>query len=138
MDALLTILIPLLIQVESSGNANAFKASENAAGCLQIRPICLEDTNRILKLQKSEKRFTKKDRYDPMKAKEICRIYLSFYGKEYEKNTGKKADIYILSSMWCAGPDGYKQIKTNENVQRYIEKVKKAKEKINEQQAEEN
>jgi poly-D-alanine transfer protein DltD len=129
MDALLTILIPLLIQVESSGNPNAVNKKEDAVGILQIRQCVIEDVNRIY-----QTKYTEKDRLNKAKSMSICRLYLKYYGTRYQLKTGKKADIYILASMWCAGPDGYKQIK-NENVQKYIEKVKKAK-GLYEQQAE--
>lgn len=121
MDALLTILIPLLIQVESSGNPNAVNKKEDAVGILQIRQCVIEDVNRIY-----QTKYTEKDRLNKAKSMSICRLYLKYYGTRYQLKTGKKADIYILASMWCAGPDGYKQIKTNENVQKYIEKIKKA------------
>ena len=121
MDALLTILIPLLIQVESSGNVNAIGDGGKAVGCLQIHPVVVEDVNRIY-----QTKYTEKDRLNKAKSMSICRLYLKYYGTRYQLKTGKKADIYILASMWCAGPDGYKQIKTNENVQKYIEKIKKA------------
>jgi hypothetical protein len=121
MDALLTLLIPLLIQVESSGNPNAVNKKEDAVGILQIRQCVIEDVNRIY-----QTKYTEKDRLNKAKSMSICRLYLKYYGTRYQLKTGKKADIYILASMWCAGPDGYKQIKTNENVQKYIEKIKKA------------
>jgi len=121
MDALLTILIPLLIQVESSGNPNAVNKKEDAVGILQIRQCVIEDVNRIY-----QTKYTEKDRLNKAKSMSICRLYLKYYGTRYQLKTGKKADIYILASMWCAGPDGYKQIKTNKNVQNYIEKIKKA------------
>jgi hypothetical protein len=79
------------------------------------------DVNRIY-----QTKYTEKDRLNKAKSMSICRLYLKYYGTRYQIKTGKKADFYILASMWCAGPDGYKQIKTNENVQKYIEKIKKA------------
>ncbi len=125
MDALLTILIPLLIQVESSGNPNAIGDGGKAVGILQIHKCVVDDVNRIYK--KNGYKYDYDMRKIPELSIDMCQLYLTHYGKAYEKKTGKKADIYILASMWCAGPDGYKQIKTNKNVQNYIEKVKKVK-----------
>lgn len=122
MDALLTILIPLLIQVESSGDPNAIGDGGKAVGILQIHECVVYDYNKWF----PNKRYGPAIRLDKEKSIEICKAYLTHYGKAYEKKTGKKADIYILASIWCAGPDGYKQIKTNKNVQKYIEKIKKA------------
>ena len=44
-------LVKALIQVESSGRDNAHNISEDAVGCLQIRPIMVREVNRILHKQ---------------------------------------------------------------------------------------
>ena len=103
MDALLTILIPLLIQVESSGNPNAIGDGGKAVGILQIHKCVVDDVNRIY--GKKGFHYEYDDRVSPHVSRDICRLYLTHYGKAYEKKTGKKADIYILASMWCAGPE---------------------------------
>jgi len=52
-----------MIQVESNGNDSAYNKSEEAVGCLQIRPIMVREVNRILKKQGKEHRFKMKDRW---------------------------------------------------------------------------
>jgi len=44
---LIYFLISALIQVESEGKLDAFNKKENAIGCLQIRPIYIQDLNRF-------------------------------------------------------------------------------------------
>lgn len=107
MDALLTILIPLLIQVESSGNPNAIGDGGKAVGCLQIHPVVVEDVNRIY-----QTKYTEKDRLNKAKSMSICRLYLKYYGTRYQLNTGKKADIEVLARIWNGGPDGWKKQST--------------------------
>ena len=60
----ITTLVDALIMVESSGNPNAYCKKEKAVGCLQIRPIMLREVNRILRKQKSTKRFSLEDRWN--------------------------------------------------------------------------
>lgn len=115
MDALLTILIPLLIQVESSGNPNAIGDGGKAVGILQIHPVVVEDVNRIY-----QTKYTEKDRLNKAKSMSICRLYLKYYGTRYQLKTGKKADIEVLSRIWNGGPDGWKKQSTI----KYWEKVK--------------
>jgi len=45
--ALIYILISALIKVESNGDVNAYNKEEDAVGCLQIRPIYVQDLNRF-------------------------------------------------------------------------------------------
>ena len=59
-----------MIQVESNGNDEAYNESEDAVGCLQIRPIMVREVNRILKMKGEEYRFKMKDRWDREKSLE--------------------------------------------------------------------
>ena len=58
----INVLIDAIIQVESSGNDSAHNLSEDAVGCLQIRPIMVKEVNRILRKSGSSDRFTLSDR----------------------------------------------------------------------------
>lgn len=117
MNEIIIYLIPFLIAVESNGNDNAIGDNGKALGCLQIWEICVNDVNRIYKTT-----YKHKDALDRKKAVEICRLYLSYWGKHYEKKTGKKVTLEVLARMWNGGPKGYK----NKNTIKYWNKLKEA------------
>jgi hypothetical protein len=60
-----------IIQVESRGNAKAHNPIGDCAGILQITPCLVSECNKILKEKKSTKRYTKDDRYNVTKSKEM-------------------------------------------------------------------
>ena len=97
-------LVDALILVESSGNPNAFNKKENACGCLQIRPIMLREVNRILRKQKSEQRFTKEDRWECWKSKEMFYIWRDYH----HPNSSDE----VITRNWNGGPRGYKKPST--------------------------
>ena len=59
-----THLLSAIIHVESSNNDSAYRASEDAVGCLQIRKCMVDDVNRILKRQGKIKRYYYEDRWN--------------------------------------------------------------------------
>ena len=69
MEALLAVLIPVLIQVESSGNNDAVGDNGRAVGCLQMWEICVDDVNRI-----SGRSYTYEDRLSRTKSAEMVTI----------------------------------------------------------------
>lgn len=97
-------LVDALIMVESAGNPKAFNKKENACGCLQIRPIMLREVNRILRKQDSEQRFTKEDRWDCGKSKEMFYIWRNFH---HENSSDE-----VIARNWNGGPRGYKKQST--------------------------
>ena len=84
-----------MIQVESEGNDSAYCASENAAGCLQIRPIMLQEVNRILRLQGKLKRYTLNDRWNREKSIEMFWIWKNFH---HQNSSNEKLFHYIGGS----------------------------------------
>jgi hypothetical protein len=78
-------LVSALIFVESRGNDSAVGdrhlVGNEAIGALQIRPIMVREVNRILKLQKSNKRFTLKDRFERDKSIEMFYIWKNHHHK---------------------------------------------------------
>ena len=108
MDSLILCLIPLLIQVESGGQNDAVGDNGRAVGCLQMWEICVDDVNRI-----SGRSYTYEDRLSRTKSVEMVTIYLTHYGKHYERTTGKKVTMEILARNYNGNPvNGYKNPKT--------------------------
>jgi hypothetical protein len=70
-------VINAIAMVESKGNASA--KSKDCVGLLQIRPVLVNDCNEYLKLKKSNKRYTLKDRLNPNKSKEMFILYQKRY-----------------------------------------------------------
>lgn len=78
----LSRLITAVATVESSLNEKA--VSGDCVGYLQIRPCVVNECNRILKVQKSDKRYTLKDRFSKEKSIEMFYIIQDFYNKKYD------------------------------------------------------
>ena len=116
MEALIAILIPLLIQIESGGRVDAVGDNGAAVGILQIHKILVDDVNRIWDTD-----YTYNDRQDARKSAEMCILYLWHYGQAYERKTGHAANMEVLSRIWNGGPLGYKKKAT----EKYWEKVER-------------
>jgi hypothetical protein len=80
-------LLAAIIQTESRYDAGAVLPSENAVGILQIRPIMIEDVNRILIYKKDSRRYTLEDRINPKKSIEIWYIVQRYYNPTYDLRT---------------------------------------------------
>ena len=110
-------LVSALIHVESRGNDSAIGdrhlVGAEAVGALQIRPIMVREVNRILKIQKSDKRFKLSDRYDREKTIEMFMIWKNFHHSD--------SDFETIARNWNGGPRGYKRSSTL----RYWNKVQK-------------
>jgi len=110
-------LVSALILVESRGNDSAIGdrhiVGGEAVGALQIRPIMVREVNRILKIQKSDKRFTLKDRFDRKKTIEMFTIWKNFH----HKNSSPEK----IARNWNGGPKGY----NNPRTEKYWDKVQK-------------
>ncbi len=100
-------LIEAIIYVESRGNTKAHNISEDAVGCLQIRPIMLREVNRLVGYNK----YQLKDRWSKTKSIEMFNVI-----KEHTKNpTNEK-----LARNWNGGWNGYKK----QSTLKYWHKVK--------------
>ena len=109
-------LVHALINVESRGNSKCLgdlHLGSPSVGVLQIRPIMVREINRILKIEGSEKRFKKKDRFSREKSIEMFYIWKNFHHK------GDSDEV--IARCWNGGPKGWKSIKT----QHYWNKVQK-------------
>ena len=66
--------VSAVIMVESSNNPKAYNKRENAVGILQIRPIMVREVNRVLKMNKSNDRYTLIDRWSKEKSIDMFEI----------------------------------------------------------------
>ena len=90
-------LIEAMIWVESRDNDSAYNKREDAVGCLQIRPIMLRECNRILELQKIEKRYTLEDRWSRKKSVQIFYVVNNYH---HENATYEE-----IARAWNGGPN---------------------------------
>jgi len=88
-----------MIQVESNGNDSAYNKSEEAVGCLQIRPIMVREVNRILKKQGKEHRFKMKDRWDRNKSLDMFWVWKDYHHPNSEENEQR----YIVDELFHGG-----------------------------------
>ena len=100
-----------MIQVESNGNDSAYNKSEEAVGCLQIRPIMVREVNRILKKQGKEHRFKMKDRWDRNKSLDMFWVWKDYHHPNSEDE--------VIARNWNGGPNGY----IKKSTEKYWEKV---------------
>lgn len=103
-------VINAIAMVESKGNASA--KSKDCVGLLQIRPVLVNDCNEYLKLKKSNKRYTLKDRLNPNKSKEMFILY--------QKRYNPTNNIEKAIRLWNGGCE-YSKAKT----ENYYRKVMK-------------
>ena len=105
-------ILTALIYVESRGLDSAYNVTEDAVGCLQIRPIMVREVNRILRKTGKDKKFAMKDRWDRDKSIEMFNIWREYHhpNSTYE----------VIARNWNGGPDGYIQNSTL----KYWKKVK--------------
>ena len=90
-------LLSAIIHVESNNNDSAYRANEDAVGCLQIRKCMVNDINRILRRQKSDIRFTYDDRWLRSKSIKMFSIYCEYYGLTTAEE---------IARCWNGGPRG--------------------------------
>ena len=106
-------LIEAMVWVESKGNPKAFAKREDAAGVLQIRPIMVNEVNRILNIKKDDRFYTLDDRWNEKKSIEMFYVFVDYYHKDssYEE----------IARCWNGGPKGLQKKQTK----RYWKKVQK-------------
>ncbi|NRA91517.1 MAG: hypothetical protein HRU26_02350 [Psychroserpens sp.] len=109
MNDLLIALLTIIPTLEADPNGNP---AENALGPYHIRPIMVQEVNRIMKIQKLEARYTHQDAHDERLAKHMVVVHMRYWGKQYEKRTGMKATIDILARIHNGGAFGPYKFKT--------------------------
>ena len=91
----LDTLVSAIMFIESSYNDSAYRADEDAVGCLQIRKCMVNDVNRILKRQKSDLKFTYSSRWSRDSSIQMFEIYC----KHYNLTTNEE-----IARCWNGGP----------------------------------
>ena len=117
------LLLAAIMMVESSGDPNAIGDGGASVGAYQIQEAVLLDVNRVYGTS-----YTATHRLDPDIAKQICIMYLNYWGGRYEHNTGQKATDEVLARIWNGGPYGYRKAATKRywaKVQRHMERMAK-------------
>lgn len=105
-DKIDSLILPL-IQVESNGNNSAIGDNGKAYGPLQIWNVVIKDVNRIYRTN-----YTHEQMFFRNNAIEVCIRYLTFWGKQYKKNTGNEPTMEVYARIWNGGPKGYKKSAT--------------------------
>jgi hypothetical protein len=114
-------LLDAMIQVESGGNAKALNISEKAYGVLQIRPIMIQDFNRIYGTNVKHK-----DAFNPKVARVIALGIFAHYGKNIPNPNAKH-----FAFIWNGGGSAWKRVdspkydKKQRNLERYWKKIAK-------------
>lgn len=108
-------LIPALERVESGGDPAAIGDNGRALGILQIWDVVIADVNRA-----KGTTYTHRDALDPVKARAICRAYLSIYCTA--KRLGRAPTMEDAARIWNGGPSGWKKKAT----EKYWQKVSRA------------
>lgn len=97
-------LLSSIITVESNGKVDAVGDGGKAIGILQIHACVIVDVNRVHGTS-----FTLADRENPDKSLDIAYLYLSHWGKSYQRKTGNAPKTETLSRIWNGGPNGWKK-----------------------------
>lgn len=90
-------MVDAICHVESRGDDNARSRRSSAAGRFQMLRVYVDEVNRI----SGKKKYTYRDRYNPVKAREMFDIYQGYYNpeKDIDKaiilHRGKKSWKYI-------------------------------------------
>lgn len=96
----LMMAVAVLIQVESRGDPECWRMQEDAVGILQIRPVMVQEVNRLLGWDK----YNYLDRWDQEKSIEMCLIYLNRYANRAW--LGHAPTLRDCSRLWQSGPRG--------------------------------
>lgn len=109
-------LLDAIELVESGGRFDAVGDGGMSIGAYQLTKAYVRDVNRIYGTA-----YTDKDRMNKRRSREMTYAYLLYYGRVYERRTGKPATYEVLSRIHNGGPYGmYKQ-----STSRYWRKVEK-------------
>ena len=119
------LFLAIMIQLESSGDELA-RGQDGEYGCLQITQACIEDVNRIYKLEDTSEEYFIWDAGKVKVSKEICKKYLSYWGSKYEQEAKAlgQSTFETYARIWNGGPRGYKKEATEKYWERFLVKAK--------------
>jgi hypothetical protein len=113
-----------IVRVESGGNPAAYNPETGATGVAQIREVCVADCNRIARERGLNVQFNLADRRAPEASRRMWWLYLSFYGEQYERATGRPPTNEVYARMWNGGPAGWRKEATVEYWRRVREALR--------------
>lgn len=91
-------LIDAIIYVESRNLDSAINRKTNAVGCMQIRPIMVNEVNRILRKKQFPLVYNLHDRYKRDKCLQMFHIWKAYHHK--------KSDLETIARCWNGGTNG--------------------------------
>jgi hypothetical protein len=97
-------LIPALIIIESNGDDGAIGDNGKAFGCLQIWECVIRDVNFTY-----DTTYKHKEAFYRYNACEISTLYLTRWGKHFQKTYEQLPSTEQLARIWNGGPFGYKK-----------------------------
>jgi len=114
--------ISIIIQIESSGNPNAYNEQSGCIGLMQISEVCLEHYNQIHRTK-----YSKQDLYNPETNKKIGQWYVRWISNYLKKKKLYSVDNVLICYNWGIG--NFLKYKENKKslpieTQQYIKKYK--------------
>jgi hypothetical protein len=91
-------LIDAIIHVESRNLDSAVNRRTNAVGCMQIRPIMVDEVNRILRKKQFPLAYDLHDRYKRDKSLQMFYIWKAYHHR--------KSNLETIARCWNGGTNG--------------------------------
>ena len=93
-------LLDAISMVESGGGKNPYIKDKSGLcwGEYQIKMCVIKDVNRIYKTH-----YKHTDAFDPIKSREICFLYLCWWGEWFKKQTGIEPTNRTYARIWNEG-----------------------------------
>jgi len=115
-------LIDAIIHVESRDLDSAVNRRTNAVGCMQIRPIMVNEVNRILRKKQFPLVYDLHDRYKRDKSLQMFYIWKAYHHR--------KSDLETIARCWNGGTNGENKKATYSYWVNVKRKMKNEEEKI--------
>jgi hypothetical protein len=127
LDERLGRILYSIMMVESGGDSNAVGdvgLRYPAIGAFQIRKPYLDDVHRFagdVVEGRWGRKLTLADMKDTAKAWWVVRTYLEYYGRVYNRKTGKVPDVGVYARIHNGGPKGWSRSSTNAHCRKVME-----------------